>query len=182
MLGFGLEYDVFRESGIRGELFDDVVEGSPALLTFMDLHTAVATPRALELAGVTGPAELLRERRDRLQEGAPTGELREWAAVAVVERALPKPTDAERYALHAVALREQARGRADRRSRDGRDARHTRPLRELEANGDLVQRFVVPFTIVPESQPDDWAELLPAPGRSRSSLAGRQSRSSSSTA
>ena len=42
VLGFGLEYDVFRESGIRGELFEDVVEGSPALLTFMDLHTAVA--------------------------------------------------------------------------------------------------------------------------------------------
>jgi predicted amidohydrolase YtcJ len=34
-------------------------------------------------------------------------------------------------------------------------------LRELEANGDLVQRFVVPFTIVPESQPDDWEALLP---------------------
>ena len=47
VLGFGLEYDVFRESGIRGELFEDVVEGSPALLTFMDLHTAVATPRAI---------------------------------------------------------------------------------------------------------------------------------------
>ena len=46
VLGFGLEYGVFRESGIRGELFDNVVEGAPALLTFMDLHSAVATPRA----------------------------------------------------------------------------------------------------------------------------------------
>ena len=173
VLGFGLEYDVFRESGIRGELFDDVVEGSPALLTFMDLHTAVATPRALELAGVTGPQSFSENAEIVCQEGTPTGELREWAAVAVVERALPKPSDAERYALHVVALREQARaGLTGGHAMDGTLATHDL-LRELEANGDLVQRFVVPFTIVPESQPDDWAELLPAPGRSRSSLAGR---------
>ena len=161
VLGFGLEYDVFRESGIRGDLFDDVVEGSPALLTFMDLHTAVATPRALELAGVTGPQSFSENAEIVCREGTPTGELREWAAVAVVERALPNPTDAERYALHAAALREQARaGLTGGHAMDGTLATHDL-LRELEGNGDLVQRFVVPFTITPESQPEDWAELLP---------------------
>src|SRR5579875_626208 len=55
VLGYGLEYDVFRDSGVRGELVEDAVEGSPALLMFMDLHTALATPRALALAGVDGP-------------------------------------------------------------------------------------------------------------------------------
>jgi predicted amidohydrolase YtcJ len=29
VLGFGLEYDVFRDSGIHGDLFEDVVDGSP---------------------------------------------------------------------------------------------------------------------------------------------------------
>src|SRR6478736_4999347 len=71
VLGFGLEYDVFRESGIRGELFEDVVEGSPALLMFMDLHTAVATPRALELAGVTGPRSFAENAAIVCSEGAP---------------------------------------------------------------------------------------------------------------
>jgi predicted amidohydrolase YtcJ len=161
VLGFGLEYDVFRESGIRGELFADVVEGSPALLTFMDLHTAVATPRALELAGVTGPQAFSENAEIVCQDGAPTGELREWAAVATVERALPQLTDAERYALHAAALREHAAtGLTGGHAMDGTLATHDL-LRELEANGDLVQRFVVPFTIVPESQPDKWTELLP---------------------
>src|SRR5262249_36977819 len=108
VLGFGLEYDVFRESGIRGDLFEDNVEGSPALLTFMDLHTAVATPRALELAGVTGPMSFSENAEIVCRDGAPTGELREWAAVATVERAMPQPTDAERYELHAAALREHA--------------------------------------------------------------------------
>lgn len=161
VLGFGLEYDVFRESGIRGELFEDVVEGSPALLTFMDLHTAVATPRALELAGVTGPRAFSENAEIVCEAGAPTGELREWAAVATVERALPQPTDAERYALHATALREHAAaGLTGGHAMDGTLATHDL-LRELEANGDLVQRYVVPFTIVPESQQDDWTELLP---------------------
>jgi len=161
VLGFGLEYGVFHESGIRGELFEDVVEGSPALLTFMDLHTAVATPRALELAGVSGPQTFSENAEIVCREGAPTGELREWAAVATVERALPQMTDAERYALHAAALREHAAaGLTGGHAMDGTLATHDL-LRELEANGDLVQRFVVPFTIEPESQPDDWTELLP---------------------
>jgi predicted amidohydrolase YtcJ len=159
--GFGLEYGVFRDSGIRGDLFDDVVEGSPALLTFMDLHTAVATPRALELAGVTGPQAFSENAEIVCHEGAPTGELREWAAVATVERALPQLTHAERYALHAEALREHAAaGLTGGHAMDGTLVTHDL-LRELEANGDLVQRFVVPFTIVPESQQDDWTELLP---------------------
>src|SRR5262249_2179190 len=161
VLGFGLEYDVFRESGIRGDLFEDNVEGSPALLTFMDLHTAVATPRALELAGVTGPMSFSENAEIVCRDGAPTGELREWAAVATVERAMPQPTDAERYELHAAALREHAAaGLTGGHAMDGTLATHDL-LRELEANGDLVQRFVVPFTVVPESQPDDWAALIP---------------------
>jgi len=161
VLGFGLEYDVFRESGIRGDLFEEAAEGSPALLTFMDLHTAVATPRALELAGVTGPQAFSENAEIVCQDGAPTGELREWAALATVERALPRLTDAKRYALYAAALREHAAvGLTGGHAMDGTLATHDL-LRELEANGDLVQRFKVPFTIVPESQPDDWTELLP---------------------
>jgi predicted amidohydrolase YtcJ len=161
VLGFGLEYDVFRDSGIHGDLFEEVVEGSPALLTFMDLHTAVATPRALELAGVSGPRSFSENAEIVCLDGAPTGELREWAAVATVERAVPRPTDAERYALYAAALREHAAaGLTGGHAMDGTLATHDL-LRELEANGDLVQRFVVPFTIVPESQPDDWEALLP---------------------
>jgi predicted amidohydrolase YtcJ len=158
--GFGLEYDVFRDSGIRGDLFEEVAEGSPALLTFMDLHTAVATPQALELAGVTGPQSFSENAEIVCREGAPTGELREWAAVATVERAIPELTDAERYALHAAALREHASaGLTGGHAMDGTLATHDL-LRELEANGELVQRYVVPFTIVPESQPDDWETLL----------------------
>ncbi|HEX5173801.1 MAG TPA: amidohydrolase [Gaiellaceae bacterium] len=161
VLGYGLEYGVFRDSGIRGDLFEEAVDGSPALLTFMDLHTAVATPRALELAGVSGARSFSENAEIVCAAGAPTGELREWAAVATVERAIPVPTEADRYALHAAALREHAAaGLTGGHAMDGTLATHDL-LRELEANGDLVQRFVVPFTIVPHSDADDWAALLP---------------------
>ena len=160
VLGFGAEYGVFRESGIRGDLFEDVVEGAPAVLTFMDLHTAVATPRALELAGVTGPQTFSENAEIVCREGAPTGELREWAALETVRRAQPRMTDAERYALHAAALRAQAAaGLTGGHVMDGTLETHDL-LRGLEANGDLVQRFVVPFTIEPESEEADWTELL----------------------
>ena len=161
VLGYGAEYGVFRESGIHGELFEDAVEGSPALLTFMDLHTAVATPRALALAGVTGPQTFSENAEIVCHEGAPTGELREWAALEVVRRALPPLSDAERYALHAAALREHAAaGLTGGHVMDGQLATHVL-LRELEANGDLVQRFLVPFTIEPETEQEEWTELLP---------------------
>jgi predicted amidohydrolase YtcJ len=161
VLGFGVEYGVFRESGIRADLFEDVVEGSPALLTFMDLHTAIATPRALELAGVTGPRTFSENAEIIFRDGAPTGELREWAALETVRRAQPEITDAERYALHAAALRDHAAaGLTGGHVMDGTLGTHDL-LRELEANGDLIQRLVVPFTIEPESEHDDWTELLP---------------------
>jgi predicted amidohydrolase YtcJ len=159
--GFGLEYNAFHGGEIRGDLFEDAVDGSPAFLTFMDLHTAVATPRALELAGVTGPQRFSENAEIVCRDGTPTGELREWAAVATVERAIPELTEDERYTLHAAALRDHAAaGLTGGHAMDGTLATHDL-LRELEANGDLVQRFVVPFTIVPESQPDDWAALIP---------------------
>src|SRR5689334_2929612 len=146
VLGFGLEYDVFRESGIRGDLFEDVVEGSPALLMFMDLHTAVVTPRALELAGVTGPKSFSENAEIVCRDGAPTGELREWAAVATVERAMPQPTDSERYALHAAALRRQAAaGLTGGHAMDGtlatlRSEEHTS---ELQSQFHLVCRLLL---------------------------------------
>src|SRR5262245_15255119 len=161
VLGYGVEYGVFRESGVHGDLFEDAVDGAPTLLTFMDLHTAVATPRALALAGVTGPQTFSENAEIVCREGTPTGELREWAALETVRRALPELTDAERYALHAAALRAHAAaGLTGGHVMDGWLATHDL-MRELEANGDLVQRFVVPFTIEPESQKDDWTELLP---------------------
>lgn len=171
VLGFGLEYDVFRDSGIHGSLLEDAVQGSPAFLQFMDLHTAIATPRALALAGVDGPRTFDENAEVVCVDGVPTGELREGAASGLVAAAMPKLTDRERYRLYADALRAFASvGLTGGHAMDGSPATFD-VLRELEANGDLVTRLVVPFWLTPESQPDEWEELV----RQRD-LAGRRFR------
>lgn len=161
VLGYGLEYDVFRDSGIRGELVEDAVEGSPALLMFMDLHTALATPRALAVAGVDGPRSFEENAEIVCADGAPTGELREPAAVATVERALPRLTEEQRYRMYAETLRRFAAvGITGAHVMDGTLRTHDL-LRELETNGDLVTRLVVPFWLRPESTAEQWDELVP---------------------
>jgi len=160
VLGFGLEYDVFRDCGIHGTLIEDAVQGSPAFLQFMDLHTAVATPRALALAGIDGPRTFEENAEIVCVDGAPTGELREDAATSLVARAMPKLTDADRYRLYADALRAFAAvGLTGGHAMDGSPAIFD-VLQELEANGDLVTRLVVPFWLTPESQPEEWDELV----------------------
>ena len=52
--GHSLEYRVFDDIEASGELFADAVTNNPALLTFFDFHTALATPPALAAAGITG--------------------------------------------------------------------------------------------------------------------------------
>lgn len=160
VLGWGLEYDVFRDTGIRGDLLDDAVDGAPAFAMFMDLHTGVATPRALTLAGVDGPRTFDENAEVVCVDGAPTGELRESAACALVQAAMPSLTADERYRLYADTLRRFAEvGLTGLHAMDGTPETFAL-LQELEANGDLCVRIVVPFWIRPEHTPADWDALI----------------------
>lgn len=91
----------------RGQL-DAVVADRPAFMTSYDGHTGWANSRALALAGVT------RETPDpkggvvvRDPDGEPTGVLKE-AAMALVRRIVPPPSDAEREAALRLRLAEAA--------------------------------------------------------------------------
>src|SRR5919201_5643558 len=108
IFGWGLDYNAFAETGIHGSLIEDAAGGGPALIRFMDFHTALATPRALELAGVHGPREFEEHAEIVCVDGVPTGELREAAAIDLVRSAIPPLSDAERYRLCAEQLRRLA--------------------------------------------------------------------------
>jgi predicted amidohydrolase YtcJ len=156
VLGFGLDYNAFADSGTSGALIEDAAGGGPALLTFMDFHTALATPRALELAGVDGPRTFTEHAEIVCVDGVPTGELREAAAIDLVRSAIPPLSDAERYRLCAEQLRRLAAvGVTGAHAMDG-DLATLDFLRELEARGDLVTRLISPFWITPEMTEDDW--------------------------
>ena len=95
--GHWLEYTRSTASSWTGRSIADAVGGAPALLTFFDFHTALATPAALVAAGVDGPRDARGSAEIVCRDGRPTGELLEPGATALVERVMPQPTDAERH-------------------------------------------------------------------------------------
>ena len=131
----------------------------------MDLHTAVATPRALELAGVTGARSFNEGAEIVVRDGHPTGELQEEAAIELVRRLVPRLTEREHYARIAELQRSLAAvGLTGVHAMDGSPATFDL-LRELEANGDLLVRSIVPFWIKPETSFEEMEELDAAPRR-----------------
>ena len=147
--GWGLEYNVFADRPIASEAIDEAVGGAPALVTFFDQHTALASRRALELAGVDGPRTFTEGAEVVVQDGRPSGELREDAAIALVRRLLPELTEEERYARIAALQRQFAAvGLTGLHAMDG-SPRTLDMLRQLEANGDLLLRTIVPFWVKP---------------------------------
>ncbi|KUL36481.1 amidohydrolase [Streptomyces sp. NRRL F-4489] len=107
--GWGLDPNVFGDRPVEAAALSPVLDGIPALLLLFDAHSLLASPRALELAGVDGPrtfdqaAEVVCD-----ADGRPTGLLLEDAACELVERAAPQPTRAERRDRLAAALRAMA--------------------------------------------------------------------------
>lgn len=157
VLGYGLDYNVFTDTGVSGRLIEAAAGGQPALVTFIDMHTGLATPRALELAGIEGPREFVEHAEIVLDEaGAPTGELREMAAMNLVRAAMPELTAADRYRVYADGLRSYAAaGLTGLHGMDG-TLETLDLLRELEANGDLVTRLITPFWIEPDMTEEQW--------------------------
>ncbi|MGW6565840.1 amidohydrolase [Streptomyces sp. NPDC054975] len=109
LFGWGLDPNAFGDHPVESAALAPVLDGVPALLQLFDAHSTLASPRALELAGIDGPrtfdqsAEIVCD-----QQGRPTGLLLEDAACELVERAAPQPTHAERRERLAVALRAMA--------------------------------------------------------------------------
>jgi predicted amidohydrolase YtcJ len=157
VLGFGLDYNVFEQTGVSGELIAEAAGGGPALLTFMDFHTALATPRALELAGIDGPRTFAEHAEVVVGAGGtPTGELREMAAMRLVRDAMPTLSEQERYRICAEQLKRFAAvGITGAHGMDG-TLETLNLLRRLEANGDLATRLVMPYWLQPDTPEETW--------------------------
>ena len=156
MLGWGLDYNVFAQSGISSEVIDEAVGGAPAALTFMDFHTLLASTHALELARVDGPRTFAEHAEVVCVDGRPTGELRENAAMDLVRDAMPVLSPEQRYDLCAQHLRRLAAvGLTGTHMMDGTLA-WLDLLARLESRGDLVTRILAPFTIEPDTPEELW--------------------------
>lgn len=150
VLGHGLRYGPFAATGVRADLVEDAVDGAPAALRFFDLHTMLATRAALAAAGIDGPRRFVQHSEVVCDaDGSPTGELREWGAIALLDAAIPPPGDPlEAYAARLAAL-----------NADGLTGGHVMlgdpglldTVAALEEAGRLTVRVRVPFWVQPET-------------------------------
>lgn len=154
--GWGLDYNVFEQTGISSSVIDEAVDGAPAVVTFMDWHTMLASSGALALAGVDGPRQFAEHAEVVCVGGRPTGELRENAAMDLVRDAMPVTSSDQGLELCAAHLRRLASvGLTGTHAMDGTLA-SLDLLRTLESRGELVTRILLPFTIEPDTPEELW--------------------------
>jgi predicted amidohydrolase YtcJ len=160
--GWGLDPNVFGSAAAHRELVDDAVPGRPCLLRLFDGHSALASSRALEMAGVTGPRSF-----DQAAEvvcdgsGRPTGLLLEAAAVELVTRVMPAESFTERKARLAELLTQFSRsGLTGAHVMDcGDDSLELYRALEEETDGGLPLRLRISPWCMPGSGEPEWRAL-----------------------
>ncbi|MER7409148.1 amidohydrolase [Streptomyces cacaoi] len=159
--GFGLDPNILGGRRPHRDLIDDVLDGAPALLTLFDGHAALASGRALELAGVTGPVALAGNAEIVCDaDGVPTGELLEDPAKECVERAAPSLAPEEVAAeLAALTARMNACGLTAGHAMDLSDG-SLPALRLLEERDRLTLRLRCAPWAQPGVDADGLAEIV----------------------
>ncbi len=161
VLGYALAYEAFDTTGIRASVIEDAVSGAPALLTFVDFHTALASKAALAVAGVDGPRHFEETAEIVCADGTPTGELREHAAVSTVLEAVPERTEEQLLAAYRDTFR-----RMNEAGLTGAHVMLGEPAlldtcRELEERGWLTMRLVIPLHQEPDIDDAEIESRLP---------------------
>ncbi|MFJ8474456.1 amidohydrolase [Kitasatospora sp. NPDC094011] len=163
---WGLDPNVFGDRPVEAAALAPVLDGVPALLLLFDAHSMLASPRALELAGVDGPRTFAQAAEVVCDaDGRPTGLLLEDAACELVERGAPQPTRAERRDRLAAALRAMAAtgltgGHAMDANGDSLDL-----YAELDETGELPLRLRIAPWCQPGVDQDGLRTLLELQGR-----------------
>ncbi len=92
--GWGWDENLWQRPPSRADL-DDIAPDTPVALARMDMHTWWVNSAALKLAGITAETPDPPESKiERDSSGQPTGILREWNAIELVERHIPEPDEA----------------------------------------------------------------------------------------
>jgi predicted amidohydrolase YtcJ len=146
---WSLDYALFAGQELDGRVLEELA-GGPALGVFVDLHTYLATPQVLALAGITGPETFPDASEIVVRDGRPTGELREFSAYFRLTDRLPAVSREADLARVAQLLGElNAVGLTGAHVMDGSPETFGF-LTELEALGGLTVRMVVPLWVKPE--------------------------------
>lgn len=107
LLGWGLDPNAFEGHEITNRMLDEIAGDRPAFIRLFDAHAALASSRALAIAGCDGSERFTDGSRVVTDaEGRPTGYLLELQAIALVEPLIPELTFEQRAdGLYEVLLR-----------------------------------------------------------------------------
>jgi predicted amidohydrolase YtcJ len=159
--GWGLDPNAFGSEPVTAAALGPELDGVPAAIDLFDAHSMLASPRALELAGIDGPrrfeqaAEIVCD-----ADGRPTGLLLEEAACQLVESAAPTPTTAELRERTAAALHTMAAAGLTGGHAMDANGESLAMYGTLEADGDLLLRLRVAPWCQPGADAYTVAELI----------------------
>ncbi|MFE4194857.1 amidohydrolase [Paenarthrobacter sp. NPDC056912] len=109
VIGWGLDPNLFNQTGFSGRLFDDATGSVPMFLRMRDGHSAIVNSAALAAAGITGPVDFPDESLiDVDDDGTPTGYIVEFSAMDLVTNVIPQ----ESFEIRAERLRTLLNGMA----------------------------------------------------------------------
>ena len=159
--GFALEYAALEGAEYHHDLIDEAAGPGPMLIHTLDMHTGMANDLALRIAGVTGSREFEDGSFIVVDgDGAPTGELREMAAIRTVWQCMPEATDEERRGWVAEVIRAQnAVGITGIHQMDG-GLETADAFRALEEAGLLNLRIRFHQWVDPSDSPEALAEII----------------------
>lgn len=162
VIGWGLHYEMFGPTGIRGDLLDEAVGGRPTYLRFFDGHSGVANRPALAIAGVTGPVEFTETSTVTCDEnGVPTGELLENAAMQLVWSAVPALSPEAEYERYKETFRRFAEVGLTYVHAMEATPDEFAIYQQLEDRGDLTCRVVVPLWQHPQMTVAEMRDQIP---------------------
>lgn len=109
VIAWGLDPNLFTETGFNGKVFDDATRDVPMFLRMRDGHSAIINSAALAAAGITGAVEFADESWiDVDDDGQPTGYIVEFSALDLVTKAIPQESFELRAERLGTLLREMA--------------------------------------------------------------------------
>ncbi|MFG1689734.1 amidohydrolase [Nonomuraea sp. NPDC049269] len=161
--GWGLNPIVF--AGVTPSAEAIGLVGVPGIVLLYDVHSAIASPEALQIAGIDGPRDFASSARIECDaDGRPTGYLLESEASRLVTKHLPAPIAEELASRFGELLRAMAdSGLTGMHAMDFNDPAHEL-VTLLEERGDLPVRIGFNPVLMPDH--DDLDVVLAPQGLS----------------
>ncbi len=164
LLGAGLRYKIGGIAPLRvtRHVLDTILPDRPLIVLAYDHHTAWANTQALKLGNLLKDGNVVGPNSEIVvgDDGLATGELREPGAYRPITDIIPPPDDARKRALlHQGLALAASFGVTSVHNMDG-DAEQIALYAALEDAGELTLRVYCPYSITPETEPEDLAEAV----------------------